>query len=67
MTAPRIVDPAAVLGQALAGASPDLMRHLLTTVISALLSAGADAVCGAECAIPKLRTGTPRRAPVGSS
>jgi len=52
MTAPRIVDPAAVLGQALAGASPDLMRHLLGTVINALLSAEADAVCGAEWGQP---------------
>jgi transposase-like protein len=48
MTAPRIVDPAAVLGQSLADASPDLMRHLLATTINALLSAEADAVCGAE-------------------
>jgi len=48
MTAPRIVDPAGVLGQALADASPDLMRHLLATVINSLLSAEADAVCGAE-------------------
>ncbi|ASR56460.1 IS256 family transposase [Cellulomonas sp. PSBB021] len=48
MTAPRIVDPGAVLGQALADASPDLMRHLLGTVINSLLSAEADAVCGAE-------------------
>ena len=48
MTAPRIVDPGAVLGQALADASPDLMRHLLATVINSLLSAEADAVCGAE-------------------
>lgn len=48
MTAPRIVDPAAVLGHALADASPDLMRHLLATVINSLLSAEADAVCGAE-------------------
>jgi hypothetical protein len=29
-------------------ASPDLMRSLLATVINALLSADADAVCGAE-------------------
>src|SRR4051812_34240157 len=48
MTAPHIVDPARVLGEALSGASPDLMRHLLATVINALLSAEADAVCGAE-------------------
>ena len=31
-----------------ADASPDLVRHLLGTVINALLSAEADAVCGAE-------------------
>lgn len=48
MTAPHIVDPAGLLGQALADASPDLMRELLQTVINALLSADADAVCGAE-------------------
>ncbi len=52
MTAPRIVDPAAVLGQALSDASPDLMRHLLGTVINSLLSAEADAVCGAEWGQP---------------
>ena len=52
MTAARIVDPAGVLGQALAGASPDLMRHLLSTVINSLLSAEADAVCGAEWGQP---------------
>ncbi|GAA3804022.1 IS256 family transposase [Cellulomonas soli] len=52
MTAPRIVDPSAALGQALADASPDLMRHLLGTVINSLLSAEADAVCGAEWGQP---------------
>ncbi|MDN5758238.1 MAG: transposase, partial [Tomitella sp.] len=48
MTAPHIVDPAGLLSQALAEASPDLMRELLQTMINALLSADADAVCGAE-------------------
>src|SRR3954453_13948266 len=48
MTAPHIVDPARLLGEAVSGASPDLMRHLLGTVINALLSAEADTVCGAE-------------------
>ncbi|GII98219.1 transposase-like protein [Sediminihabitans luteus] len=48
MTAPHIVDPAGLLGEALTEASPDLMRHLLQTVINALLSADADAVVGAE-------------------
>jgi transposase-like protein len=48
MTAPHSLNPARLLDQALSGASPDLMRHLLATVINALLSAEADAVCGAE-------------------
>ena len=48
MTAPAIVDPAGLLGEALAEASPDLMRDLLQTMINALLSADADAVVGAE-------------------
>jgi transposase-like protein len=43
-----MIDPATALGQALADASPDLMRHLLSTTINALLSAEADAICGAE-------------------
>ena len=47
MTAPSSIDPAAVLHEHLAQASPDLMRELLSTFIDALLSADADAVCGA--------------------
>lgn len=52
MTAPYIVDPATVLGEALAEASPDLMRQLLQRMINALLSADADAVVGAEWGRP---------------
>ena len=52
MTAPHIVDPAGLLGEALSEASPDLMRHLLQTMINALLSADADAVVGAEYGRP---------------
>jgi putative transposase len=52
MTAPHMIDPARMLGQALSDASPDLMRHLLGTVINSLLSADADAVCGAEYGVP---------------
>ena len=48
MTAPHIIDPAGLLGEALSQASPDLMRSLLQHVINALLSADADAVCGAQ-------------------
>jgi putative transposase len=52
MTAPHILNPARLLDQALLDASPDLMRRLLSTVINALLSAEADAVCGAEWGQP---------------
>ena len=48
MTAPHIIDPAGMLGEALSQASPDLMRSLLQHVINTLLSADADAVCGAQ-------------------
>ena len=58
MTAPHIVDPAGALDQALGQASPDLIRSLLQTMVNALLSADADAVCGAEYgqASPEHRT-----------
>lgn len=52
MTAPHIIDPAGLLGEALAEASPDLMRSLLQSVINTLLSADADAVVGAEWGQP---------------
>jgi len=52
MTAPHIVDPAGLLGEALTDASPDLMRSLLRTMINALLSADADQVVGAEWGQP---------------
>jgi len=52
MTAPHIVDPAGLLGEALSEASPDLMRSLLQNIINALLSADADAVVGAEWGRP---------------
>ncbi|MGP4916316.1 IS256 family transposase [Brachybacterium tyrofermentans] len=52
MTAPHIVDPHGLLGEALAEASPDLMRTMLQTIINELLSADADAVAGAEYGRP---------------
>ena len=52
MTGPHIIDPAGLLSEALAEASPDLMRDLLQTMINALLSADADAVVGAEYGKP---------------
>ena len=47
MTASPSLDPARFLDEQLAQASPDLMRDLLSTFVNALLSAQADAVCGA--------------------
>ena len=52
MTAPHIVDPARLLSESLAEASPDLMRSLLQTMINALLCADVDAVVGAEYGRP---------------
>ena len=60
MTAPHIVDPAGLLGEALAEASPDLMRSLLQSIINALLSADADAVVGAEYGRPSPGRGAQR-------
>ena len=47
MTAPSSIDPARFLDEQLAQASPDLLRSMLTTFINTLMSAEADAVCGA--------------------
>ncbi len=48
MTARSSIDPAHLLEEQLAQASPDLLRELLGTFINTLLSAEADVVCGAE-------------------
>lgn len=47
MTPPHVIDPARCLSEQLAQACPDLMRSVLTTFINALMTAEADAVCGA--------------------
>ena len=47
MTVKPSIDPARLLEEQLAQASPDLLRELLTTFINTLMSADADAVCGA--------------------
>src|SRR5215217_6898044 len=51
MTVRSSIDPARLLEEQLAQASPDLLRELLGTFIQTLLSAEADAVCGAEFGI----------------
>jgi putative transposase len=48
MTVNPSIDPARMLEEHLAQASPDLLRELLGSFINTLLSAEADAVCGAE-------------------
>ena len=48
MTVDPSIDPARLLEEQLAQASPDLLRELLGTFINTLLSAEADSVCGAE-------------------
>jgi len=48
MTVAPSIDPARFLEEHLAQASPDLLRDMLTTFINTLLSANADAVCGAD-------------------
>ena len=47
MTVNPSIDPARLLEEQLAQASPDLLRELLQTIVNTLLSAEADAVCGA--------------------
>jgi putative transposase len=47
MTVTPSIDPARLLEEQLAQASPDLLRELLTTFINTLMSAETDAVCGA--------------------
>jgi putative transposase len=47
MTASHPIDVEKLLADQLATASPDLLRNLLSTFIAALMSAEADALCGA--------------------
>jgi putative transposase len=47
MAAPHSVDPAEMLEQHLASASPDLLREMIASFANAMMSAQADQVCGA--------------------
>jgi putative transposase len=47
MTAPKSVDPAGLWREQIEAASPDLLRAMVKTFADALMSAEADAVCGA--------------------
>ena len=48
MTAPNSVDVAAVLRQQVAEGHPDVLRTMITAFANALMSADADAICGAD-------------------
>jgi putative transposase len=53
VTAPSSIDPARFLhDDQLEAASPDLLRQMLATFINALMSAEADAMCGAPYGAP---------------
>jgi putative transposase len=47
MTAPKSVDPVGLLREQLESASPDVLRAMVKTFADALMSAEADAACGA--------------------
>src|SRR5436305_5924757 len=47
MTVPKSVDPAGFLREQLESASPDVLRAMVKTFAEALMSAEADALCGA--------------------
>jgi transposase-like protein len=48
MAAKPSIDPAQFLHEQLASASPDLLREMLSSFVSVLMSAEADALCGAD-------------------
>jgi transposase-like protein len=52
MTAKPSIDPARMLHDQLASASPDLLRSLLATFLDSLMPAEADAICGAPYGMP---------------
>ncbi len=52
MTAPSSIDPTRFLHERLAAASPNLPRQTLSTFINTLMSAEADAICGAPYGQP---------------
>jgi putative transposase len=47
MTAPSSIDPVRFLHEQLTSASPDLLRSMLSVFVNTLMSAEADAICGA--------------------
>lgn len=51
MTADPSIDPAGFLAEHLERAEPELLRARLTTFVDALMSAEADAICGAPYGI----------------
>jgi hypothetical protein len=59
MTAPKSVTAASFLREQLDSASPDLLREMVKTFADALMSAEADALCGAPYGTRSDERGTP--------
>ena len=62
MTAPHVIDPAGMLGEALSQASPDLMRSLLQHVINGLFACKGVGGVGVGRSGPECRWWRGRRA-----
>jgi transposase-like protein len=58
MTATPSIELPAWMAEQLSQASPDLLRQMVQTFAEALMSADADAVCGASCQRSTERTNT---------
>ena len=67
MTVNPSIDPARMLEEQLAQASPDLLRELLGTFINTLLSAEADSVCGADYGAAPARSGSTAATATGTA
>lgn len=52
MAASESANPVDLLCEQIAGASPDLLQAMIRTFAQAMMSAEADAVCGAGYALP---------------
>ena len=58
MTAPPSIDLSGWLTEQLGQASPDLLRQMITTFVTVLMGAEADAICAPSTAPAPLRTNT---------
>ncbi len=60
MTRIQPIDPGKPFAEQLAATSPDLLREMLSTFVQSLMSAEADAMCGADYGERSKRRGNSR-------